>query len=144
LTIDQLGMSLVKMGTKDSVRFLDDVDMSFTLDSRSSSAQNLTSIEITAKPIVFRASYRDINLITAIINKAIELSNKAQERPKDERDGSLKDKTMSLQPAKTKAAISQISKGNAKHSVGKARVIVSKEQVRRTAILTFIAYLLVD
>ncbi|KAJ6604648.1 vacuolar protein sorting-associated protein 13 [Mycena vulgaris] len=79
LTVNRLGMSLIRMGKpSESVRFLDDVDLTFSLDSRSSSGHQMTSMEISAKPIVFRASYRDINMITTIVNKAIELSGDSQ------------------------------------------------------------------
>ncbi|CCL98963.1 uncharacterized protein FIBRA_00971 [Fibroporia radiculosa] len=68
LTVDHLGMSLIRMGneTPESVRFMDDVDLTMSLDSRASSSQQLTSLEVSLKPLVFRASYRDINLITDI------------------------------------------------------------------------------
>lgn len=122
----------MKMGkSSDSVRFLDDVDMSFTLDSRSSSAQQLTSIEISSKPVIFRASYRDINLITTIVNKAIELSNKAQGNPDSAKANSDPTLDASLQPAKSHHGKSQASAMARSRSVGKAKVIVSREQVSR-------------
>lgn len=74
LTINRLGMALMRMGqVSDSVRFLDETDMTFSLDSRTSAQEHMTSMELSMKPIVFRASYRDINLIMAIVNKAISL-----------------------------------------------------------------------
>ena len=74
-------MSLIQMdNSSNTVRFLDNVDITFSLDNRSSSSQQMTSIEITSKPIVLRASYRDINLISSIVNKAIELSSNSQLR----------------------------------------------------------------
>ncbi|KAG8694260.1 hypothetical protein FRC09_009967, partial [Ceratobasidium sp. 395] len=81
LTVNQLGMSLGRMGrASESVRFLDDLDVTVSLDSRKSAAHQMTSIEVAAQPIVFRASYRDINLIMAIVNRAIELSSKPQDQ----------------------------------------------------------------
>lgn len=65
-------MSLTRMSNiADSVRFLDNVDLTFSLDSRSTSSQQLTNIEVGAKPIIFRASFHDINLIMNIANKAL-------------------------------------------------------------------------
>ncbi|KAG9102497.1 hypothetical protein FRC06_001944 [Ceratobasidium sp. 370] len=89
LTINQLGMSLGRMGrASESVRFLDDLDITISLDSRKSAAHQMTSIELAAQPIVFRASYRDINLIMAIANRAIELASKPQGQPDNQkRDG---------------------------------------------------------
>ncbi|KAJ1311504.1 hypothetical protein OPQ81_009991 [Rhizoctonia solani] len=85
LTVSQLGMSLSRMGrSAENVRFLDDMDITLSLDTRKSAAHQMTSIELSTKPIVFRASYRDINLIMAIVNRAIELSSKPQTQPKDQ------------------------------------------------------------
>jgi vacuolar protein sorting-associated protein 13A/C len=70
-------MSLTQMGNLDeSVRILDDIDMSLSLDSRQSAAQQMTSIDIMSTPIVFRASQRDINLIMAIVTKAAQMAAK--------------------------------------------------------------------
>lgn len=81
VTVERLGMSLIQMG-KDSERvsFLDDVDSTLSVDSRSSSsARQMTNIEMTSKPIIFRASYRDISLIMTIVNKALNLYNKSSQ-----------------------------------------------------------------
>ncbi|KAJ7786305.1 vacuolar protein sorting-associated protein 13 [Mycena metata] len=124
LTVNRLGMSLIRMGKpSESVRFLDDVDLTFSLDSRSSSGQQMTSMEISAKPIVFRASYRDINMIMTIVNKAIELSGESQEQGSAD-DGNVK--PQSMRPSQT-----QITKiGSSKPPVGKARVLMSKELLK--------------
>jgi vacuolar protein sorting-associated protein 13A/C len=104
-------MSLMNMGrTSESVRFLDDVDLTVSLDSRSS--QQMTNIEITAKSIIFRASYRDINLITSIVNKAIEVYGTPHDPDSHQ-----------IQP------ISSISHDPSLRTTGKARVSMSNEQV---------------
>ena len=132
LTVSQLGMSLMRMGKpSESVRFLDDVDLTFSLDSRSSSVQQLTSMEISAKPLVFRASYRDIKLITSIVNKAIELYSKSQ------RSNTTGDEANAVESLTGKTLEGQSSKSFASkfrsHPIGKARVLMSKEQVSRSA-----------
>ncbi|QRV76706.1 vacuolar protein sorting-associated protein 13 [Ceratobasidium sp. AG-Ba] len=92
LTVNQLGMSLGRMGrASESVRFLDDLDVTISLDTRKSTAHQMTSIEVAAQPIVFRASYRDINLIMAIVNRAIELSSKPQAEAENQNGGSRPD-----------------------------------------------------
>ncbi|KAJ7487596.1 vacuolar protein sorting-associated protein 13 [Mycena galericulata] len=123
LTVNRLGMSLIRMGKpSESVRFLDDVDLTFSLDSRSSSGQQMTSMEISAKPIVFRASYRDINMIMAIVNKAIELYSDSQDQASP--DDNVR--PQSMRPSQT-----QITKATAsKQVVGKARVLMSKELLK--------------
>lgn len=124
LTVNRLGMSLIRMGRpSESVRFLDDVDLTFSLDSRSSSGQQMTSMEIAAKPIVFRASYRDLNMIMTIVNKAIELSGESQDQSSA---GDSPAKPQSMRPSQT-----QITKsGTTKQLVGKARVLMSKEMLK--------------
>ncbi len=126
LTINRLGMSLTSMGKdSDVVRFLDEFDLSLSLDSRSSSSQQMTNMEINAKPIVFRASYRDIMLITSIVDKAIEL-------------GATNSTSAEASTSKYKSRISEFSvskksstkqtAGKPRKSVGKARAVASKEQ----------------
>ncbi|KAJ4486135.1 vacuolar protein sorting-associated protein 13 [Lentinula aciculospora] len=114
LTINQLGMSLMQMGRPmNTVRFLDEFDLTFSLDSRSTSSQLMTDIELNARPIVFRASYRDITLISSIVNKAIELSSRSTE-------------------TRSQAAPAITSKTSQTQSrpVGKARILTSKEQLK--------------
>ncbi|KAE8269165.1 hypothetical protein A4X09_0g3183 [Tilletia walkeri] len=75
LKVDQMGMLMKRMNRpKESLRFLDDFDVTMSMDSRMSAARQVTSIEIDVEPLIFRVSYRDIMLITTVVNKAIELS----------------------------------------------------------------------
>ncbi|KAF9241379.1 vacuolar protein sorting-associated protein 13 [Melanogaster broomeanus] len=123
LSVNQLGMSLIRMGAdSDTVRFLDDVDLTFSLDSRSSRREQHMTIEISSKPIVFRTSYRDIMLITSIATKAVELYTKSQ-------NGELPPGKQSSD-AQTQAAQSVASKTPVRQTLGKAHIIMSKEQVR--------------
>ncbi|TFK41159.1 vacuolar protein sorting-associated protein vps13 [Crucibulum laeve] len=128
LTVNGLGMSLMRMGkASESVSFLDDVDLTFSLDSRSSSLQQMMNIEVNARPIIFRASYRDINLITSIINKAIGLYGKSQtsgvvhsqeQRPNSNASTSRDNRTSHSDKTRT--------------PVGQAQVLMSKEQLKGT------------
>lgn len=123
LTINRLGMSLMRMGqVSDSVRFLDETDMTFSLDSRTSTQEHMTSMELSMKPIVFRASYRDINLIMAIVNKAIALYGESASVPQDTAPATQSSKSMTG-PQSKYSARSQVQ------PVGQARVLMSKEQV---------------
>ncbi|KAF9229286.1 vacuolar protein sorting-associated protein 13 [Gyrodon lividus] len=125
LSMNQLGMSLIRMGAdSDTVRFLDDVDLTFSLDGRSSRQEQHMSIEVSSKPIVFRASYRDLMLITSIATKAVELYQRSYrdnlphgEQPSD---------------AQTQAPQSVTSHITGRQTYGKARVVVSKEQMKGT------------
>lgn len=117
----------MRMGnTSDFVRFLDNVDLTFSMDSRSSSSQQMISMEISAKPIIFRASYRDINLITSITNKALELyGNSANSRSGSKGDTKANSGAM----VSGNQNSSRVSKRSSK-AAGSAHVVTSKEQAR--------------
>ncbi|KIK70982.1 hypothetical protein GYMLUDRAFT_33082 [Collybiopsis luxurians FD-317 M1] len=134
LSLTQMGMSLVQMGRpSDTVRFLDEFDLTFSLDNRSTSSQLMTNIELNTRPIVFRASYRDITLITTIVNKAIELSsNSTNSTSIQESESALGLNTKISEGRLTRSSASKkvgVSKARTK-PVGKARVITSKEQLK--------------
>ncbi len=81
--MNRAGMSLLRMGSPEDARILDDVDLTLTLDSLTMSSHQMTSIEIAIKPIVLRASYRDIMLILTIVNKVMEGYGKRKNRSAD-------------------------------------------------------------
>jgi vacuolar protein sorting-associated protein 13A/C len=120
VSIENLGMSLLQMGKdSESVRFLDDVDMTLSLVNQQDATQSVMGVEISCKPIVFRASYRDINLILAIVNRAIALAAP----PQASTTTSAKKPVASLPPSRAGTASGRIS------SKGEARVVMAKEQV---------------
>jgi len=118
----------------DSVRFLDDVDLTFSLDSRSLSSQQMTNVEVMAKPIVFRASYRDINLIMSIVNKAIERYGISQETLMNQKQNDFKSQEKT--DLHKIGALSSSYNRSQLQSAGKARVLMTKEQVSSDAWLT--------
>jgi vacuolar protein sorting-associated protein 13A/C len=121
-------MSLTRMDNiADSARFLDNVDLTFALDNRSTTSQQLMSIEVGAKPIVFRASYHDINLIMNITNKALEMyGNTANARAQKPESGAKS--TVDTTTARSSGLA--VTTRAASHPVASAHVITSKEQVR--------------
>ncbi|EIM83408.1 uncharacterized protein STEHIDRAFT_170692 [Stereum hirsutum FP-91666 SS1] len=135
LNVTRLGMSLTRMGKgADDVRFLDEVDMTVTLDSRNSSAHQMTSIDITSKPIVFRASYRDIQLIMTITNKALTAYNQSSQRASTAQEQANTKVRPSVRAASSSGqAVSRKSiarRSGQVPTVGRARVITSKEQLK--------------
>ncbi|TFK77101.1 vacuolar protein sorting-associated protein 13 [Pluteus cervinus] len=127
LTISRLGMSLLRMGAAaESLRFLDEVDLTFSLDQRSTSAQQLMNVEVTAKPIIFRASYRDVNLITSIVNKAMELYTDAQ------RESLATQRQVRALPLTSGHVPPQVAFIDQPQPTGTARVLLSKEQLKGT------------
>lgn len=128
LTVNRLGMSLMRMGKpSESVRFLDDVDLTYTQDSRSTSLHQMQSMEISVQPVVLRASYRDINLITSIANKAIELYSSSLKRIVSE-DQMAAVQSLLGEPTEGHLPRSSVS-GSHLRPIGNARTLTSKEQV---------------
>lgn len=126
MSVNNVGMSLTRMGKPtESVRFLDDLDLTFTLDSRTSESHQSTSIEVSALPIVFRASYRDIMLIMTIVNKAIELYGKSTQP--SEQDKLVSEKALS-RPMLQSRKVSRPTTSRPQ-PIGSARVAMNKEQV---------------
>ncbi|KAG6381178.1 vacuolar protein sorting-associated protein 13 [Boletus reticuloceps] len=125
LSVNRLGMSLIRMGTdSDTVRFLDDVDLTFSLDSRATEPEQHVSVESSSTEIVFRASYRDIMLITAIATRAIELYARSQrDIPVDEGQPS------NMQTRATRSALSAVGM---RRTLAQAHIIMSKEQMKGT------------
>ena len=68
-------MSLTRMGkSTESVRFLDDVDIKLASESRMETNKQFTGVNVSIdQELIFRTSYRDILLITSIVNKALAL-----------------------------------------------------------------------
>jgi vacuolar protein sorting-associated protein 13A/C len=75
------------------------------------------NLEMAATPIIFRASYRDINLILAIVNRAIALSTPPT--PEKSTDSTA------LAQSSSAALASDVKS----LSPGAARVVMAKEQV---------------
>jgi len=122
LKADQLGMSLIQMGEKtETVRFLDGFDFTLSSDSRSSVSQQMINLELSARPVIVRASYRDISLITRILNKAFE------------RFGSPGGSSIRcVEPTETKNSqkATTLSRSTRPKTIGKASVRMTKQQVR--------------
>lgn len=128
-------MSLLRMDKpSDSVRFLDDLDLTLSMDNRQWAAQQMSNIEITLHPVVFRVSYRDIHLITTIVNKAIELSTKSQSSvtngvPKSK--SSLASRTKITDRQATPRSPSVVTRSRATiDTLETPQVVSTKEQVR--------------
>ncbi|KAI0308206.1 hypothetical protein B0F90DRAFT_1833497 [Multifurca ochricompacta] len=134
LTMSRAGMTLLRMGRPEEARILDDVDLTLSLDSRTLSSHQMTSIDITFRPIILRASYRDIMLILTIVNKAMEAYRRQTS------DASRSEPTRSSLPASTTNK-RQISWGSIQGArldrsltnnqpLGSAHVVLSKEQLK--------------
>jgi vacuolar protein sorting-associated protein 13A/C len=127
LVITQFGMSLVQMGKpSERVCFLDDVDITLSLDNRITSSQNMSTTEITIGPLIFRVSYRDINLIMSIFNKAFQQYDdfyKSLEPKPSVKETSL------ASGLSTETPLTTASTAPRSGMSGHAKVLTSKEQV---------------
>ncbi|KZT54406.1 DUF1162-domain-containing protein [Calocera cornea HHB12733] len=141
LSMQRLGMSLGRMDkASERVRFLDDVDVTLTIDSRATEGRQMTSIEATVQPIIFRASYRDINLITSIFTRAMELQDRSEaERAEKQRTLSKSgymSSTVQRKPSQgiaTRKSHKTRASRSSRQSVSKRpQVLMAKEQLKAT------------
>lgn len=128
MTVNRLGMFLLSMNKpSEKVSFLDEVDITLSLDSRQPSGRQMTSIELSVLPIVLRASMRDINLIMSIVNRGIELSSQSSSQ------SHVDDQLVPTRPSGvSRAGPSRRSAGRksaGSHGAEKPRMIMSKEKV---------------
>jgi vacuolar protein sorting-associated protein 13A/C len=80
LTANDIGMVLCRMDARDdtTLSLIDNFDIDLTLDQNSAITGELsTTISIGVRPLVLRASHRDVMLMLGIVNKAKELASKA-------------------------------------------------------------------
>jgi vacuolar protein sorting-associated protein 13A/C len=70
----KVGMALCKMDRpNEKASFLDEMDITLSMDNRTVAGGQSSSIEMEFRPIVLRVSFRDMMLAKSIINRAIEL-----------------------------------------------------------------------
>lgn len=116
---------------KDTIRFLDNFDVTLSMDNRADRGRQVTSIDINMQPLVFRVSFHDILLINSIINRAIEMSNRATVPLPAPPAQPLAKTSMVRKPSQT--STTRPAAGARRLSVGnreiKAQVIMSKETV---------------
>ena len=141
--VDKVGMSFGRMDqtkAKDRVKFLDEISVALSLDTRRQGAKQMSSFDIDVPDtIIFRASYTDIMLILDIVNKATKAAQQAREldktieSPKDRRSSILTDgitdKT-SITPKHAKATTRRTSTTVRRASREGSKVLVSKEQLK--------------
>jgi vacuolar protein sorting-associated protein 13A/C len=149
--IDQLGMSFGSMDKPDvRVRFLDDLNVAMSLDTRQRGSQQMSSYEIEIPdPIIFRASYTDIMLITDIVNKAIAVATQSGSSSTDadaeaHKQSGIADTDVSStraaatttvtapRRASTNTTTRRTSISRRRKSADASKVLVSKEQLKAT------------
>ncbi|KAI0218945.1 Vacuolar protein sorting-associated protein 13 [Massospora cicadina] len=77
LTVNQVGMCLCQMNQREttSLRFIETFDVVLSMDDRvAKPGHRLTNIAVDVKPLILRLSYRDVMLISDIVNKFSQLT----------------------------------------------------------------------
>lgn len=75
VAVHELGMSFGSMDQPtERVRFLDDIDVTIAMDTRSAASGQSVILDVDITPVIFRASYTEIMLITDVVNKAASLA----------------------------------------------------------------------
>ncbi|KAH8926014.1 hypothetical protein BT69DRAFT_1239533 [Atractiella rhizophila] len=124
LMIKEMGMFFCSMDRqKDQIRFLDNFDVSLSMDSRSEGLRIITSVDLRLTELVLRVSYRDVLLIQRIVNKAAELSSTSNS------DVSA-DKSTRAISNRTDVTERITSKRSNRKALPRAEVVMSKEQLR--------------
>jgi hypothetical protein len=78
--VEQLSMSLIRMDdAKENVYLLDKTGLCLEMPNRTSPTEPAIDVELRIEPLVLRATSQDIALIVTIVNKALLLSNKADQ-----------------------------------------------------------------
>jgi vacuolar protein sorting-associated protein 13A/C len=76
LSVDHISMSLCQMNARDqtALKFIEDFDLNVVIDDRiTKPGHHLTSMGINVKPLILRLSYRDVMLITDVVNRFSQL-----------------------------------------------------------------------
>ncbi|KAG2062667.1 hypothetical protein BDR04DRAFT_1214101, partial [Suillus decipiens] len=118
LTVNRLGASLIRTDAgAHAVRFLDDVDLTFSMGSRSSTQEQMTSTELAPNLLYFEPHAE----ITAITTKAVDLDGKYQ-------NNFSVTSTASTKSAQPYEGPSQAPRSNTmrshRHATGEARVLL--------------------
>lgn len=146
LKVDRIGMSFGRMDRpNDRVKFLDDLSMALSLDTRRKGSQQMTSFEVEIPdPVIFRASYTNIMLIIDIVNKATTVAAKAlapaegtgraekdsKSLTKDSAYGTSSAAVMDPRRSRRRSSVTRrTSISKRRRSLEGPQVIISKEQV---------------
>ncbi|KAJ3088925.1 hypothetical protein HK100_007908, partial [Physocladia obscura] len=84
LSTKDMGMFFCVMDNRKdtTLRFIQNFNLTVVMDSRlSGPGHQLTAINVDVSQLMLRVSFRDINLITDIFNKAISLNNESKNEP---------------------------------------------------------------
>lgn len=115
----KLGMALCKMDRpSERASFLDEINLTLSMDNRAVADGKNTSIEVEVQPIVLRVSFRDVMLAKAIVNRAIELSSSQTPTSSEQKRNSMPAHT----PARTQGRVTS-------SAVSKPKVIMARENV---------------
>jgi vacuolar protein sorting-associated protein 13A/C len=110
---------------------LDDVDLTLSSDTRTMSSHQMTSVDITFKPLILRASYRDIMLILTIVNKVLEAYGRQSSAAPSSESNRPSMATSTTGARRIPGVSTQRARRSTRQPLGTAHVVLSKEQVGR-------------
>ncbi|KAI9289370.1 hypothetical protein BC943DRAFT_349025 [Umbelopsis sp. AD052] len=86
INVSKIGMFLCIMNKKSeaSIRFVEDFEISMSMESHTSANNNITSIVIDLTALVLKLSYMDITVISTVVNRALELLGQSNPSPAPE------------------------------------------------------------
>lgn len=86
INASEIGMFLCIMDRKSeaSIRFVEDFEISMSMESHTSANNNITSIVIDLTALILRISYLDITVISTVVNRALELLGQSTSPPAPE------------------------------------------------------------
>ncbi|WFD42049.1 Vacuolar protein sorting-associated protein 13 [Malassezia psittaci] len=85
ISVTQLGMFVWRMNApKDRQRLLNNVDISVSLDSRSTATGPITSIDVEVETLMVRLTRSDVQLLSSVVENAVALSAKNNNDPQED------------------------------------------------------------
>jgi vacuolar protein sorting-associated protein 13A/C len=139
VNVSKIGMFLCAMNSKEEVkvRFVDEFEISVSMESHTSANHNITSIVIDLQALVLRVSYLDISIITNVVNHAIELMGSSEppasptdENPQREETEDIGDIPDALAPPAESRSMN--TSGLKKRTSIEPYIVMSRETVKQT------------
>jgi vacuolar protein sorting-associated protein 13A/C len=99
VNVSKIGMFLCIMEKKSeaTIRFIEDFEISMSMESHTSANNNITSIVIDITALILKLSYLDIMVISKVVNRALELLGQSNSAPPPEskvEDGNSDDESV--------------------------------------------------
>ncbi|KAF8335473.1 vacuolar protein sorting-associated protein 13 [Cantharellus anzutake] len=129
LSINQLGMALTTMQSHEHLKFLDELDFTLSLDNRQTAKHQMTSIEVSLQPVIFRASPSDISLILGIISRATSMYSSQSSKAQPQQPSATKSNPRGPSAADRSSRKVPTRSDRGRSSIGQPQVYILKEKL---------------